>query len=139
LALQTLAFFIYHTRVSPEKNLWLEVLFLALLDFCNDRVRAVRGRNRVENYQHDAARWFESSAREPGSFLFVAQALDIDASALRKVLLTADKTTLHRRLSRQCAWTDYRRERMEMDWTTQFSNALKVAASAHKKGPSFSA
>jgi hypothetical protein len=48
LALQTLAFFIYHTRVSPEKNLWLEVLFLALLDFCNDRLRAVRGRNRVE-------------------------------------------------------------------------------------------
>jgi hypothetical protein len=54
--------------VSPEKNLWLEVLSLALADFCSDRPRAVRGRNSMKNYQPEAARWFESSSRDPGTY-----------------------------------------------------------------------
>lgn len=95
--------------MTPEKTLWLEVLRLALTDFCADRT------NQEIPCKHDAARWFESPSRELGSFLFVAQVVDINPDALRKVLLTADKTVLLKRLNRQCAPKDYKRRTSELD------------------------
>lgn len=84
--------------MAPEKSLWAEVLRLALADFCDCHGRVVRGRSR-EIFQLDAARWIDSTSREPGSFLFCCQALDVDASAVRRVL-AGDIAALRMRVKR---------------------------------------
>src|SRR6266576_3877048 len=83
--------------MRPEVVLWLEVLLTALADFAGD-CRDVRHAQTRARCQREAALWFHSNDREPGSFLFACEAADIDPGAVRRALLNANIPAVRQRL-----------------------------------------
>jgi hypothetical protein len=70
--------------IPAERRLWAAVLRQAVCDLGYHR----------STLQHFTQLWFESDKREPGSFLWVCELLELDASRLRRRLFElADKKT----------------------------------------------
>ena len=86
-------------RCMPaEKALWLAVLDQAL----NDLTFTGYASPSEEPHAHRSAyAWLWSESREPGSFLFVCDILEIDSAWFRKQLSETSPEELRRRLAGQ--------------------------------------
>ena len=65
-------------RLSPEVELWTEVILLAIDDL--DR------RPRSRSDQRSARAWFDSDAEDLGSFVWACQAINVDPNLIRSQL-----------------------------------------------------
>jgi hypothetical protein len=77
-----------HTQAIPlrERRLWTAVLVQAICDLTGIRFHTTDRYHRATR-QHFARLWFESNNRDPGSFHWICDQLELDSPWLRRRLL----------------------------------------------------
>jgi hypothetical protein len=85
-------------RMPAEKALWLAVLDQALNDLT---FTGYASPSEELHVQRSAYSWLWSDSREPGSFLFVCDILEIDSAWFRKQLFATSPDELKKRLAAQ--------------------------------------
>ncbi|MBF0415620.1 MAG: hypothetical protein HQL79_07610 [Magnetococcales bacterium] len=90
------------TLFTPEKMLWVNVLWVAIKDVTigdRGRVRTQEDRD-LRKAHKDARKWFDSQSEEQGSFRWVCLMLDLGPDRVRRWVMEAMKNPTWRNKSR---------------------------------------